>query len=73
MPRAGAPAVRKAEMPRLEHPARHAGEDDRLLELHAADVAEIDIRRVKCDVRERRSHVSRRRRSKPLSADYTGR
>jgi len=60
MPRAAAPALRKAKKPRLEHPARHAG-DDRLLELHAAVVAMLEFQRAKFDVRERRSRANKHR------------
>ncbi|HEX3252002.1 MAG TPA: hypothetical protein VHS05_21375 [Pyrinomonadaceae bacterium] len=55
-PRAAAPAVRKAEKPRLERPARHAVVDDRSLEVLVAVVAVLDFRRVKLVARQ---HASR--------------
>jgi hypothetical protein len=54
MPRAGAPALRKAEKPRRERAARHAGEDAKWLAVHAAVVVVLAYQRAKCDGRERR-------------------
>jgi len=59
MPRAGAPAVRKAEKPRHERAARHAGEDERSLAAHDAVVAVRDYQHVKFDVRELRSRENK--------------
>ena len=70
MPRGGAPALRKAEKPRLERPARHAGEDERLLELHDGVVAVREFQRAKLVASQR---VSRPQRLKLLSEGCTGR